>query len=219
MRGACCRRLPAYWPFHFGVGVAIGADHLQVVGDVAGGFQFYPGDLHFARLRSDRRAAYVLRHADVLLAQVIDRGGEQRVGAHRLVLHTDFPLLAFGRLQRTGAVHIGASGGLERLRIGDVGRHAIVEDVAERRVAAELLVAAGIGGVALVVEGGPGVHPVLATAEGQAPIVEGDLVLDVEAGLVGLLLVVVEGRRTIRFDDRLAVDRVVDVARRRAAKD
>ena len=32
----------------------------------------------------------------------------------------------------------------------DVGRHAIVEDVAERRVAAELLVAAGIGGVALL---------------------------------------------------------------------
>ncbi|MNP14797.1 hypothetical protein D3C76_1071330 [compost metagenome] len=54
-------------------------------------------------------------------------------------------------------------------------------------------------------------HPVFTTTQGQAPLIQCHLILDVQAGLVGLLIVVVERRRTWRTDDWLAVDRVVDV--------
>ncbi|MCY1293042.1 hypothetical protein D9M70_422870 [compost metagenome] len=55
-------------------------------------------------------------------------------------------------------------------------------------------------------------HPVLAAAEGQAPVVQGDLVLDVEAGLLGLLVVVLQGE-VGDVGQVGAVDRVVDVDR------
>ena len=54
-------------------------------------------------------------------------------------------------------------------------------------------------------------NPVFATTERQAPLVESHLILHVEAGLVDLLVVIQIGRRTIRPDDRLPMNRVVDV--------
>ncbi|MNJ71731.1 hypothetical protein D3C77_683060 [compost metagenome] len=36
-------------------------------------------------------------------------------------------------------------------------------------------------------------HPVFTTTEGQAPVVQGDLVLNIKAGLIGFLRIVVHG--------------------------
>ncbi|MNM77839.1 hypothetical protein D3C81_897090 [compost metagenome] len=62
-------------------------------------------------------------------------------------------------------------------------------------------------------------HPVFTTAEGQAPLVEGHLILDVQTGLVGLLVIVIKRRGAWWTGDRQAIDRVVDVDGRCAAKD
>ncbi|MCY1330380.1 hypothetical protein D9M69_160120 [compost metagenome] len=56
-------------------------------------------------------------------------------------------------------------------------------------------------------------HPVFTAAEGQAPVVQGDLVLDVEAGLVGLLVEVLQGEVGDTGHVR-SVDRIVHVDRR-----
>ena len=61
--------------------------------------------------------------------------------------------------------------------------------------------------------------PILTTAEGQAPLFEGHLILYIQAGLDGLLVVVVEGIRARRADDWLAINRVVDVDWRGRAED
>uniref|UniRef100_A0A1I7Y381 Secreted protein n=1 Tax=Steinernema glaseri TaxID=37863 RepID=A0A1I7Y381_9BILA len=74
--------------------------------------------------------------------------------------------------------HLGVGG----VAVGQVRGEAVVEHVAQAHVAGEGLVALGAGGVALVVEGGAGVNPVLTPAQGQAPVVQGDLVLHVDAG-------------------------------------
>ncbi|MNF69646.1 hypothetical protein D3C84_515340 [compost metagenome] len=128
-------------------------------------------------------------------------------------------MLAFGRLERLGRRGDGIAGRLERFGVGQVRHEARVEHVADRRVAAEVLVAFGVGGIALVEERGTGVDPVFTTAEGQAPLAEGHLVLDVQAGLLGLLFVVIEGCGACRTLDRQAIDRVVDVDARRGAED
>ncbi len=78
------------------------------------------------------------------------------------------------------------------------------------RVTAEALVALGVGGVVLIVEGSPGVYPVLTPAKRQAPVVEGHLVLDVEAGLLSFLSVVIHGE-VLDFGEVLAVHRAIEV--------
>ncbi|MCY1447939.1 hypothetical protein D9M71_645820 [compost metagenome] len=55
-------------------------------------------------------------------------------------------------------------------------------------------------------------HPVFTTAQGQAPVTKRHLVLHIQAGLTGFLVVVVKRGRAIRASDRQPVDRVVDVA-------
>jgi len=196
---------------HFGLGQGVGGNHFQVVGDVRGRLQFQAFDFHFAGLAGDRGVADGGGDCDVFLRQVIHGGGQQGLAARWLVLDAHFPLLAFGRLQRTGGGGVGAGGGLEGFGVGNVRDEARVEHVAERCVTAEVLVALGVGRVGLVEEFGAGVDPVFTTAQRQAPLVEGHLVLHVEAGLVGLLVVVVIRRRAIRTNDRLAVDRLQHV--------
>ncbi|MCY1407736.1 hypothetical protein D9M71_230440 [compost metagenome] len=128
-------------------------------------------------------------------------------------------MLALGRLERVHRIRAGIAGRLEGLGIGQVRHEARVEHIADRGVGTEVGVALGIGGIALVEELGAGMHPILTSAQGQAPVVEGHLVLDIKAGLTGLLVIVVEGRGAWRTGDRQAIDRVVDVNARGTAED
>ncbi|MNP74577.1 hypothetical protein D3C76_1714760 [compost metagenome] len=54
--------------------------------------------------------------------------------------------------------------------------------------------------------------PVFTTAEGQAPVIQSHLVLDVRASLLGLLVVVLHGE-VGDIGHVAAVDRIVDVDR------
>ncbi|MNE36091.1 hypothetical protein D3C80_1298890 [compost metagenome] len=108
---------------------------------------------------------------------------------------------------------------MERLGVGQIGHKARIEDVTDGRVAAEVAVALGVGGVALVEELGTGMYPVLTATQGQAPVAECHLVLNVQAGLAGFLIIVIVGGGAVRSGDRQAIHRVVHVDVRRSAID
>ena len=192
----------------FAVVVGVRAHQFEVLGHIRGSLQLQAFYAHFAYLAGDT----TLGHRHVLLCQVEHSSGEQAIAAWRLVLDAQFVLLAFGRFEGIGAVDGGTGGSLERLGIGDVRRQAVIEYIAESCVTTELLVALGVGCVALIVEGGAGVHPVLTATKGQAPVVQRHLVLDIQAGLLGFLVVVVHVE-VLNVREILTVDGVVDIAR------
>ncbi|MNI27884.1 hypothetical protein D3C73_816400 [compost metagenome] len=205
---------------HFGLGQGVGRDHLEVFGHVGNGFQLQALDLHFTGLAGDIDAGRIGRgDRNVFLGQVVDRRAQQGIAARWLVLDAQFPLFAFSRLERIGRRCGGVAGWLERFGVRQVRHDAVVEHVADRRVAAEVGIAFGVGGIALVEELGAGVDPVFAAAQGQAPLVEGQLILDVEAGLIGLLVVVIKRVGAWWTHDRLAINRVVDVGGQAIAED
>ncbi|MDT4826320.1 hypothetical protein FQZ97_596290 [compost metagenome] len=193
--------------FDLGIGVGVGADQLQFRGDVGVGLELETAHLDFADLTADTG----LVDRDVFLGQVEHRCGQQYLGTGRLVLQAQFVLVAFGRFERGGGACAGR--GLERLGVGNVGREAGVEHVAQRGVAGDRGVAIGAGGAAEVIELGAQVGPVLACAEGQAPVVEGHLVLDIEAGAAQLLVVVAVAEGIEDVVEVTAVHRVEHVGR------
>ncbi|MNK80840.1 hypothetical protein D3C87_1005710 [compost metagenome] len=204
---------------HFGFGQGVGSDDFQVVGDVGNRFQLEAFDFHFAGLTGDRDVVDEGVDRDVLLGEVVHGGGQQGFTARWLVLDAQFPLLAFGRFERTRRGSVGTRGRLEGFGVRQVRHETVVEDITERCVAAEGLVTLGVGGIALVDELCAGVHPVFTAAEGQAPLVEGHLVLNVQAGLVGFLVVIVKRRRARWTYDWLAVDRGDHVGGQTVAED
>ncbi|MNN25806.1 hypothetical protein D3C81_1392950 [compost metagenome] len=135
---------------HFRFGQGVGGNHFQVFGNVGNRFKFKAVDFHFAGLAGDGYATHVVGDRDVLLGQVIHSCRQQRVGARWLVFDAQLPLLALGRLERLGRRGAGIAGRLEGLGIRKVRHEARIEHVAESRVAAELLVPLGIGGITLV---------------------------------------------------------------------
>ncbi|MNJ41861.1 hypothetical protein D3C77_368030 [compost metagenome] len=136
-----------------------------------------------------------------------------------MILDTQFPLLAFGRFEGLVWGRAGIGRGLEGLRVGQIRYEARVENVTDRRIAAEIFAALGVGCIFLVVIGSARMDPILTTAEGQAPLIKGHLILYIQSGLDGLLVVVVEGIRARRADDWLAINRVVDVDWRGRSED
>ncbi|MNK99399.1 hypothetical protein D3C87_1197920 [compost metagenome] len=216
------RRLVAWHQFHpvplvgaledFGVGVGVGTHQFQVVGDVRCGFEFDAAYFQFTNLAGD----VVLRNRNVLLAQIKCRSGQQSTAARWHVLHAHFGLLAFSRFERAGSVDISTHRWLERFGVGDVWSDPRIEHVAQAGVAAESLVALGVGGIVLIIELRCGVDPVFTTTQGQAPFIQRDLILSVKAGLVSLLVVVIEGG-VGNVGEIHAANRVDHVARRRTA--
>ncbi|MNZ27562.1 hypothetical protein D3C78_447820 [compost metagenome] len=193
------------------VGVGVAGQDLEVLADLGVGFQLDALGAHFAH----RGEEVVLGQlgGDVLLGDVEHRGGVHAVAVLRLELQAGFPLLALGRLQGlAGGIRVGVR--VERLGIADVGRDAVVEQVEHADAAGELaplLVALAARAAVLVRD----FHPVLAHAEGEAPLVEVDQVLHVQAGLLQATGVIVLGEEGQGF---VAVHRVEGVERRGDAR-
>ena len=150
----------------------------------------------------------------VLPAQVEGRYREVVFAAGWLVLDAHFILLGGFRLER-GAVEAVAGGQLERLAVAHIGEQAHVEAVAERGASGGGLV----GDHLVAAEDAVGAVlacPVVAYAKGSDPVVEVQLVLQVQPDLA----VVAGGgqqRGIARSVDGYAAYRVVDVDRRRVA--
>ncbi|MNS67131.1 hypothetical protein D3C72_1003750 [compost metagenome] len=154
-----------------GVGVVVVGDQVEVGAHRALGFQLHALRLGEAALREHLR---LLFDDLVLLAQVVHRGAEGHGAVLRLVLDARFPLLA---AQRREDAAFARRLRRERLAVAQVRRPA-------RGMGVHHAQALG-GGAALllVAAGGAGHGPVMAQAGHEDPVVELDLVLQVQAGL------------------------------------
>ena len=140
---------------------------------------------------------------------MIDRGGEQRVVIDRLIFHADFILRRILRLERL-AEQIGALLRREALDEAGIGRQAILEQVGHADTTGEGAVLEGLGRVGQQIVGIE-IDPAVAAAQRHDPVVQLDLVLNINAGLGQGLLV-----REIRCcrQDGTGIDRIDEVDRR-----
>ncbi len=182
-------------------------DDIEIVGQAGLAFQLEALGAHGAGLLAEVGVQQI-GGEHVLLVDLVDRHLDETVLPRRLVLDSGLVLLAGGRLEGLVAfVHVQPADRLERLGVADIGHDAVAELVAEAGAAAELLVlrvdlAAGFLGV--------GLGPVIASAEGQEPLVPFHLVLQVDSGLVGGAVPAIgigEGElaavhRLVQIDDR-----------------
>ncbi len=188
---------------HFAVEVGVGADQIPVGVHLHQPFQLQPLDPRFAGLAIAAR--YRSGYLAILLAQIEHRSSEQRVAACRLVLHPEFPLLALERLVRLLRERVEADDRAEGLAVADVGRHAIVEQIGQTDATGDRVIL--LPGALL----DAGVSPVLAQAQSCQPLVETNLVLNIEALLGNALLRNIGKRDAGRIE--CAVDRIVKIQR------
>ncbi|MNX34117.1 hypothetical protein D3C86_643550 [compost metagenome] len=163
------------------VHVAGGGQDIDVV-DTGFDFQLDAARAHFAALGHVFRIVIVAGQ-NVLLLDLIHRRGDQGL-LERLVLHADFVLLTFSRFEGLAATLGSGSAQCrqEGFRVADIRRQAEIGDIGQADASGEFVVALGFTGrrqQVLVVD----FRPVLTTADGQDPLVEFDLVLQVHTSL------------------------------------
>ncbi|MNS69317.1 hypothetical protein D3C72_1026260 [compost metagenome] len=189
------------------VRVGIGRLHAQAVGELADSFQLHA--FRFDLPDGAVRICRLLFGGDVFLVNAEHRRTELAVHPLRLHLHARFPLLALHRVQDL-AVLIGKAGRREGRGVADVRCNTVIEQVQQRRTAAEVvLIQIAAAAVELVDIGDA--HLVVTPAQRQSPAVDGHLILQVVARLAQLVLLFAVHGDVIRLR---AVHRVEGIDRR-----
>ena len=164
----------------------------------------------FHPLRADLTAVLIpSRRAvpgrDVALGQVVHRQSHQR-RRRRLIFHAHFQLFPFAGIERSDARRpVGLQVGLEGGAVADIGRQAKVKGVQQTgtpgKLAVVFLAATAVGKV-----GGTHFRPVIAAGKQQLPVFQAQLILQVEANLIEILLFIAGGTEGA-FIDLHTIDR------------
>ncbi|MNI27598.1 hypothetical protein D3C73_813420 [compost metagenome] len=184
----------------FDIVPGVTADQVETLGDFGLGLEFHTLGTNLTFLAGE--AVDVLR--GVLFGEVEPGNGVEAVGPWWLVLETQFVLLANLRIKLrvvSGNTHHRQ----KRFAVAGIGCQAIVEEIDNAGATAELLILLGLRSAAVILVAGP----VVTTTQEEHPLVDLQLVLQVDTGLRHFLFVAVGTERKER--QWLAVDRIEHV--------
>src|SRR3990167_997282 len=192
------RRAGGFGGFRVELGIA--GHQAQALGDVGLGLQFDAAATHFTQLGLNPSGQ---GFAHVFLGQLEQCNVERAIEPWRLILQAQLFLLALLRLKWLAGAGIQVGNRQEEFGIAGIGRQAVVEDVGNTGAPGEILVAdieADTGAVIVEI----GARLVVAPTQQENPaVIELELLLEVEADLIGAGLFALQCAGI----DRLAVGR------------